>query len=242
MYLAYLDDSDTRAKDQERQVISAVMVPADSFAVLEFMSAMTIEDLMPEDRREGFDEFHASQLYGGYPPFEGIERDVRHNAIRSLLGGIALNGIHVAYGAVNLKQLRKGHFGSAIAQDVAFRRCVLGAGQWISDKVLAEMQQGGVGAQHAALFIMDGSDAKSRGILQNSFRSLRERFRLSGKNDSRLPFVHDDMYFGDSKFSVGIQIADLCSYFIARHLAGDADAECFYKMIEPQIISAVAEG
>jgi hypothetical protein len=47
------------------------------------------------------------------------------------------------------------------------------------------------------------------------------------------------MYFGDSKYSIGIQIADLCSYFIARRLAGDSETEHFYKMIEPQIISAV---
>jgi hypothetical protein len=57
---------------------------------------------------------------------------------------------------------------------------------------------------------------------------------------SSLPFVHDDMYFGDSKFSIGIQIADLCSYFIAGHLEGDSEKEHFYKLIDPQIISAAS--
>jgi len=242
VYLAYLDDSDTREKAEEWQVISAVLIPADSYTVLEFMSAFTVEDLMPEERRDAFEEFHASRLYGGYPPFEGIDQHIRLDAIRSLLGGLSLHGFKVAYGAVNLKSLHKGDFGSANPQDVAFRRCVLGAGEWIFDQVLAEMQQGKNGEQHTALFIMDECDQKSRATLQKSFRSLRPRFRLSSENDSNLPFVHDDIYFGDSKYSIGIQMADLCSYFIARHLAGDSETEHFYRIIEPQIISAVTAG
>jgi hypothetical protein len=62
VYLAYLDDSDTRDKAQEWQVITAVLVPAESFFSMELMSAVTVEDLMPEDRRAEFEEFHASQL------------------------------------------------------------------------------------------------------------------------------------------------------------------------------------
>lgn len=241
VYLAYLDDSDTRDKAQEWQVISAVLIPADSFSTLEFMSALVIEELMPEDRRGKFEEFHASQLYHGHPPFEGIDQHIRFGAIRSLLSTSSLHDFKVAYGAVNLQSLTKSPFGSANPQDVAFRRCVLGTEQWIFKKVMEEMQQGRDGAQHTALFIMDECEPKNKAILQKSFRSLRARFRFSGEADSSLPFVHDDMYFGDSRYSVGIQIADLCSYFIAKHLAGESEGEHFYKMIEPQIISAVAE-
>jgi Protein of unknown function (DUF3800) len=86
---------------------------------------------------------------------------------------------------------------------------------------------------------MDDGDKKNSGTVQKSFRSMRGRFRFSGVGGSSLPFVHDDMYFGDSKYSIGIQVADLCSYFIARHLAGDSEIEHFYKLIEPQIVSAV---
>jgi hypothetical protein len=162
-------------------------------------------------------------------------------AIRFLLGGLSLGGMKVAYGAVNLKRLHKSYFGSANPLDVAFRRCVLGAGKWISDQALAELREEQTGEPHNALFIMDESDPKTRAILHKSFRSIRTRFRISGHRNSRLPFVHDDIYFGDSKYSVGIQIADLCSYFIAKHLAGESETDHFYKMIEPQIISAIAE-
>jgi hypothetical protein len=48
--------------------------------------------------------------------------------------------------------------------------------------------------------------------------------------------ISDDMYFGDSQYSIGIQLADLCSYFIARHLDGDAEIKGFYEMIDPHIV------
>lgn len=237
MYLAYLDDS----KNRDWQVVSAVLIPADSFMLLELISATAIDGLMPEDRRDGFEEFHASELYYGQHAFEGIEQNVRFGAIQALLANLQLHRFKVAYGAVNLKQHAVSFFGAAPPQDVAFRRCALGIGQWLGDQALADLAKGGDAAQHVALFIMDDSDPKTRAILQGSFRQLRSRFRLTSTTGNALAFVHDDMYFGSSKFSIGIQMADLCSYFIARHLAGDAEIEHFYKMIEPQIISAVTE-
>lgn len=239
VYLAYMDDSGLRRKDLGWQVISAVLIPADSFLALEFVSATAIEDLMPEDRRDRFEEFHASELYRGRNAFEGIDQEIRFGAIKSLLSILGKRDFKVAYGAVNLRDLEKSHFGSANPEDVAFRRCVLGVGGWISDRVRDEVEQNRDGKENTTLFIMDQGNKQDTATLQNSFRSLRSRFRLSNRPSS-LPFVHDDMYFGDSKFSIGIQIADLCSYFIAGHLEGDSEKEHFYKLIDPQIISAAS--
>lgn len=240
MYLAYLDDS----RNRNWQVVSAVMIPADSFVLLELMSATAIDGLMPEDRRDKFEEFHASELYSGDKPFDGIDQDARFGAIRALLANLQLYGFKVAYGAVNLKQHEQSLYGAAIPQDVAFRKCVSGVGDWIAQRALEELAKSGDPEQYFALFIMDEAaqgDKETQRTLQKSFRSLRSRFRLSNVQANRLPFVHDDMYFGDSKYSVGIQMADLCSYFIARYLAGDTETEHFYKMIEPQIISVGEE-
>jgi hypothetical protein len=107
VYLAYLDDSDTRSKGLEWQVISAVLIPADAYLAMEFMSASFIEELMPEDRRDRFEEFHACELYGDYGVFEGIDQDARFGAIRSLLSTVVTFDFKVAYGAVNLKLLSK---------------------------------------------------------------------------------------------------------------------------------------
>lgn len=196
---------------------------------------------MPEDRRDKFVEFHAAELFGGYGIFEGIDQSVRLKAITSLLSGLTSFDFKVAYGAVNLKRLSLGYYGSANPQDVAFRRCVLGVAEWFQAAVFKELEEKRYKGDNTALFIMDEGDAKNRATLQKTFRSLRGKSRLSGSSESNLPFAHDDMYFGDSKYSIGIQTADLCAYFIARHLAGDLEIEHFYKMIEPQIISAASE-
>jgi hypothetical protein len=45
------------------------------------------------------------------------------------------------------------------------------------------------------------------------------------------------MYFGSSKDSVGIQLADLCAYFVAKHLENnDPEAESFYQIFSELIV------
>ncbi len=56
-----------------------------------------------------------------------------------------------------------------------------------------------------------------------------------------LRHVHDEMYFGDSADSVGIQMADLCAYFIAKRLEEDFISEGFYRIIEKQVIVSAVE-
>jgi hypothetical protein len=58
------------------------------------------------------------------------------------------------------------------------------------------------------------------------------------------------MFFADSTDSLGLQIADLCNYFVRLHLEGIAEKtgvlqlegmeekNAFYKLISPQVICA----
>ena len=85
VYVAYLDDSDTRAKIKKWQVLSAVMIEDSTFFAVELMSSVIIDDLFPPEKAEHFSEFHACELYGGYGPFEGIDQEKRFLAIHALL-------------------------------------------------------------------------------------------------------------------------------------------------------------
>lgn len=236
MFLAYLDDS----AQPDQQVICAVLIPADQFEVAEMMSALTIENLIPEEHSEKFEEFHATELYWGKGVFGGISQTLRYAAIANLLQSLRACNAKVAYGAVNLKAHRRSQFGSALPQDVAFRRCVLGAGEWLAGQRREEERGREYESKFNALFIMDEAaqgDKATQVQLQRSYRLLRTRFSFSDSDLPTLPF-HDDMYFGDSRFSLGIQLADVCGYFIARHLAGEIDSDGFYKIIEAHIISS----
>jgi hypothetical protein len=190
---------------------------------------------------DAFEEFHACELYGGYGVFEGIKQENRFETIRILLELVKSLSAVIAYCAVNLEHLKKQVYASASALDSAFRLCASGVQKWVTEQALKDFQSASGPSSDLALFIADDCDNKTKATLQQSFRALRQRMRAPSFDAGQLCSVHDDMYFGDSKYSIGIQIADLCSYFIARHLQGDAEIEGFYKMIEPQIVSAKQE-
>lgn len=242
VYLTYIDDSDTRAKQQQWQVLGAVLIPDSAFLMLELVASHVIHDLMTEERYEEFTEFHACELYGGYGVFEGIDQAKRFAAIEQMLQILGSRGCKVAFGAVNLEHLKTQPYASAVPLDIAFRMCVEGIESFFFRNI--EQVKNGKDPEGGsdAIFIADVCDKAAKATLQKSFRSMRERFRVAEKGlISRFELIHDDIYFGDSRYSLGIQMADLCSYFIARQLAGDKETEHFYNMIEPLIISGRRE-
>jgi hypothetical protein len=205
---------------------------------------MIVQDLMPEDKVDKFEEFHACELFGDRGVFQGIDQTKRFEAIKNMLSLLDMP-LAVVYGAVDSKLLSQELFGSANPIDICFRICAEGIDKWLSSRFLEDLQASVKPGEesvrlpfsnpHLGLLIADDCDKETKNILQKSFRTLRPRVQplcLSGKLSS----LHDDMYFGDSRFSIGIQLADLCSYFIARHLDGDVAIEGFYKMIEPHIV------
>lgn len=241
VYLAYLDDSDTKDKAAKWQVMAAVMIPDYVFSVSELMLSFVIQDLIPEEEIDDFEEFHASELFGGYGVFEGIDHQKRFAAIESLLTVINTAQMHIAYGAVDLDFLQKQDYRSANPQDIAFRSCVKGIHNWLAELSMENFKKAEQASEKGwespiALLIADGGDKKNNAEMQRSFREIRKRVRLPLPSDDISAHLHDDMYFGDSKFSLGIQLADLCAFFIAKHLEQKAESEGFYRLIEKQIV------
>lgn len=106
--------------------------------------------------------------------------------------------------------------------------CVRGVDDWI----------GRQSRKQIGMIIMDETkESGLKNVLRTSFRSLRGRLRV---NDiSQLQNIHDDMYFGDSQDSVGIQITDLCSYFVLRKLNGNDDE--FFRIFSRHAICSKIE-
>ncbi len=231
MFLAYMDDSGTGDKDKPFQLVTVVMMPDDAFRGAEAANALSLGMLIPEEKAElfwqKFTEFKAFELFKGYGPFEGIEQDVRFKIIECLLEIVKTFEFPIVYGAVNKAEFEKKCFpyGSANLVDVCFRLCIRGV-----DEIVSRNYQ-------VALLIADETDGKTKSNLRNSFYEYRGRVRptSAGKKEQRLPYLHDDVYFGDSRYSIGIQLADLCGYFISKHLEGNAAGEGFYRIIERQI-------
>jgi hypothetical protein len=247
VHLAYIDDSDTKAKIRKWQVMAGVVIEDNRFPMLELVLGVLREGLIPPDRIDKFEEFHAAELYGGYGVFEGIDQDERLETIRLLLRCLTSTESSVIYGAVDLDALKGKVYASADPLDIGFRACINGIRTCVTKAIFSSVNsivagiddpddkaeayqaalKSGFLEKFAILIVDDFPDRKTKEVLSRSFRSLK---------GNEMSQFHDDMYFGDSRYSIGIQLADLCSYFIARHLEGDAEIEHFYEMIKPHVV------
>jgi hypothetical protein len=232
MYLGYIDDSGTfDKKKQSFEVLATLLVHDKIFSEIKGAVGLCVENVILKEKLEKFEEFHACELYGGYGVFDGIDQQTRFAAIRQLLSIIKDFRLHVIYGAVNLRQLQHEAYGSAVPADVAFRLCLSGIIEFM-DK---EQRKGTL--PECVLLIADDTDKKKRELIKNTFRWVKNYvFDFLGEWRPG-KFFHDDMYFGSSKDSVGIQLADLCAYFVAKHLENnDPEAESFYQIFSELIV------
>ena len=245
VHLAYLDDSDTKQKSLKIQVMSGIIIPDHRFKVFDITMRLIRDSLLPSDRLDKFEEFHAAELYGGYGVFEGIEQSKRFEAIGRLLSLLATESAAVVYGAVDIARAKREVYGSADPLDIAFRICTQEIYEWVRNQIFVDREGEDEDAKverwlgTLVLLIVDDCEKKYKDMLQNSFRNLRHPLPSASKNmtaGDRFVHFHDDVFFGDSRYSVGIQLADLCSYFIARYLQGDEVIRPFYDLIHPHIV------
>jgi hypothetical protein len=244
VHLAYIDDSDTKSKTRAWQVVAGVIIEDKAFTCLDCVMGTIRDDLVSLiPPGNVFEEFHAAELYGGYGAFQGVDQDRRFEAIQKLLVCLQLANLSVVYGAVNIAALRAQLYASADPMDICFRICLTGIKSWLderisgdqslsTDEMISHMTTAWL--QELVILVVDDCESKIKASLLKSFRSQRLGPATSPANQLR--HFHDDMYFGDSKYSIGIQLADLCAYFLARHLEGDLEIQCFYEMVSPHIV------
>jgi hypothetical protein len=92
--LAFLDEAGTDGRSS-CVIYGAVVVPPGAFGYLESLHNTAIQQILGVDEiREKFTEFHASALYLGKAPFDGIDEKKRFAAIQVLLT-CSLYGIEI---------------------------------------------------------------------------------------------------------------------------------------------------
>jgi hypothetical protein len=230
MYLCYLDDSGSD-KENNIAVVGAVLIPEVAFSRIEKLAGTLVELIIPKEQIDEFEEFHAADLYFGNELFKGMADDDRFRAIKSLLS----IQVPFIYSAVDKKALSRTAFGNANPIDLAFRMCTLGIEQWLSKNARKD--------ESCNLLIMDETrDERLKRDLRISFRALRGQARPPHwLEKGRLSHLHDDMYFGDSRDSIGIQMADVRAYFLLRCLNKKSDPEDFFRLYEKQAICSKVE-
>ena len=116
--------------------------------------------------------------------------------------------------------------------DSCFRKCMESIEQFIA----------GIRPPEVVMPIVDDCNKPIKQVLQKSFRELRKRITQPIPSPGQLWHFHDALGFFDSTDSVGIQVADLCAYFIAKHHKNDdPTAAGFYEIIKDRIVYSMVE-
>jgi hypothetical protein len=254
LFLAYLDDSGSERRNPSVFVMGGPVLSHEQFRHAELMVGIAARNLwadgVPPDK---FDEFHASDLFVGKGPFEGIPEADRHGALLDLVSVPGKTNAPCVYSAVDKSAVRSGPFGSANLPDVAFRMCICAVNDWTRDSIAAKIGSGDAELDAPHLLLMDSDfallvvdeppDRQTGEALRKSFPSMRKRLRSAdGRWDKgRLQHLHDGLYFGVSSESVGLQIADACSWAMLRKLRDGVEDQFYKALMEGQVITAKVE-
>jgi hypothetical protein len=246
VHLAYLDESGT---DGHSPVVlfGALVIPTGQFSPVEILHSAAIQQILPIERIDEFKEFHACDLYQGNHPFDGFDETKRFTAIQVLLTAVKVHKLPYIYAAVDRKKYSNSPFGSGKPLNAAFHMCLLGVEDWATANHPNYPGPGGgkvkqLDWKDTCLYILDDcADRSQKEQFRSTYRTLRTKHPWVPPYENRLWHAHDNMFFADSKDCAGIQIVDLCNYFVKRHLAGESDPQNFYQMFSEQVICAKPE-
>ena len=251
--VVYSDESGVGAKDELLTVVTAIIINMDEqWHLIEPAFAKITADL-PENLLEDGRAVKGRILYGAIRK-DIPETSVARDALESVLAITASLKIPIYYGAVERAGFTKYHSRIRTAEyeqrmtdyDVAFEQCLTNVDNTVSTLLPKER----------LLWIADRSDSQrepsSKSTLE-TYRLLRLKRRIGRKAKERIVIpsaqqqaicIADTVYFGNSKESVALQLADVCCSTITLHLLSSwykrkPIAEDFYEIIRPQVITEV---
>ena len=244
VHLAYLDETGT---DGHSPIVmfGALILPVGKFGHLSSLHSTAIQQIIPIEKIEQFKEFHACELYnGGEGVFQNVDETKRFTAIQVLLEAVRMEQLPFVYAAVDRNKFASSPFGTGNPLVTAFHLCLLGVEDWATGN--HENFPGAakvINWKDTYLCIADDNrkDKALKDQLRKTYRSLRIKHPFAPPHANRLWHAHDDMFFADSTDCLGIQIADLCAYFVRLHLTGDVESQHFYNIFSKQIICAQPE-
>jgi hypothetical protein len=150
------------------------------------------------------------------------------------------------YAAVDRESMADSPFGVMKPLHAAFHMCLLGVEDWArANHSSPDIQLHGavmIDWIDSYLCILDDcSDKNLKQDFKKTYRTLRTKHPFINHQNHRLWHAHDDMFFADSTDCLGVQIADLCNFFVRLRLEGREERQNFYDLISEQVICAKPE-
>jgi Protein of unknown function (DUF3800) len=258
VHLIYLDDGGKGAI----KVFGGVVVDHSWFTLVEVQSALIVYQLLGNERRDQFKEFHASDLYNGEGVFEGIAEEKRHAAFQQLLDVRNMLRIAYVYSAIDTGALNRSPMRSASWMDIAFTMCACAIDEyirkahmtvWTQHSELPEEKRVGLkfpDTPFSLIIVDEPEQQRDKGRIRDSFRAMRKPLAHAIQQTSeggpftwsnRLVAPADEVLFGNSADSIGLQVADACNWVMWRHLSGDEAGNLYDELMNGVVICAKPE-
>jgi hypothetical protein len=228
VYLAYFDESESY--DKNIVVVAGVLATDPAIKKMENIFFGLREFLVPEGQKDKFTEFHTSDLFsrrGIFENIDGLDQAASFRALEKEGQWIGRSPLGIFYAAIDCQAHSTTIYGNASPLSTAFRSCLEMIEARLSEHKSEEL----------TIAVFDDPGKKDvRLDLLLAFRDMRPKLESFSGNRGPLVHFHDDLYFGDSAFSVGLQVADFCAFFIRRHEEKKANTEHIYDSIRERIL------
>ena len=140
------------------------------------------------------------------------------------MGLLKKHEMPILWGAIDKAELAKKYSNPYRHDDLAFLLCVERVEWWFNKSARDE----------AGILIADETEPKDEKQHKKSLRYYR-RVQIPW-SQSKLTHIIDSIHFVSSEETWGVQLADVCNFFIKRHLMAKLDSEHFFKMFAAQIV------
>jgi hypothetical protein len=213
MRLVYFDEAGIGS--EPITTVVAVIVHGDDQMPKINADVRAIRVSLPTTKRQRF-EFKADVAFSHFRKFGADSLYVR--MMRDFLTMMKTNEVVLVACAVELAGFKAHSSGTISALDYAFATCAMFAAAWLKENAPTE----------GPLCIAD------EGRTQESVNTIIHDLR-NGVPDVDIVAVDafiDTVFFGPSKRSIGIQMADYANFFLKMHCMGDERAEPFFQIIE----------
>jgi hypothetical protein len=226
MRIIYLDEAGIASEEQEPiTVVAGVVIDADRhWLSLEQQIGDLLADYIPIEDRENF-EFHGKNLFSGSTYFnKHFGKDRRHELFSRFLALLPNNDIPVKYSAIDRAGLKRANPEMAgMELGLAYLMVLSSVEFWFQQNAPHEVG------------LCIGDENKIKTPIKRLLRQYRKEPLVREIIESQLRHLIDTVWFNRSEESLGLQLADACSFLIKRHLMKKTDSVAFYKIIEPQI-------
>jgi hypothetical protein len=226
--IAYFDEAGPAS-------VGGILVHGDTeWQPLEHACNKIIATFVPEELWKTF-HFHGMHLHSGHKSYKGLlSPEARFQILREVVGLIAHFKLPVSYGAITRSKLREMWVHSSVQQRVhlahqfALGLCATGFQGWFNR---------GPFGDEVAICVADRNETKNRQLsLKQTFQVGRLVGAVPGDALTTLINFIDALHFAALNESFGLQLADIATFVIKRHLMDKPDPDGLYRTLEPCLV------